>query len=53
MAQGIVKAQQGRGSQAACPELRRRSRFTNREVRDIAKDLVLTFHLSSSVGDVR
>lgn len=52
MTQGMVKAQQGLGHQAASPETRRRWSCPSREVRDAAEDLVLSFDLLSSAGDV-
>ncbi len=53
MATSIVTAQQGCGPDATFVELRRRSRRTNRKVRDIAEGLVLTSALSGSAGDAR
>ena len=46
-------AKQGCGPDAAYAALRRRSRRTNPEGRDIAEDLVLTSEPSSSAGDAR
>ena len=52
-ATSILTTHQGCGPDATSVELRHRWRRTNRKVRDIAEDRVLTSALSGSAGDAR